>query len=298
MHTPTTRGASTIALLLAALPLTAAAQLGGPSWTNAREPFQIADNLYYVGTEDLSSYLFTSEAGHILIDAPLDENVPQIVASIRSLGFDPADIRIQLASHAHLDHVGGLAAMERVTGAQLLISEPDAPYVIQGKDFGLDGMTNGYPPASVTRTFRNMETIRLGDIALTAHLTPGHTPGCTSWSGTVRIQGEPYDFVSVCSLSVLGNYELGGDEPTYQGQARDYCTSVAHLESLDPDIFLGAHGSWFGIDDKQAKRKAGDAKAFVEREMYRDYLSQARASIERALSRAGFTGGCAALAGR
>jgi len=283
--------------LLGWLPLTAAAQLGGPDWTNPREPVQIADDLYYVGTEDLSSYLFTSDAGHILIDAPLDENVPQIVANIRSLGFDPSDIRIQLASHAHLDHVGGLAAMGRITGADLLISEPDAPYVSRGKDFGLDGMTDGYPAATVARTFRNLETIRLGDLALTAHLTPGHTPGCTSWTGTVRIEGEPYDFVSVCSLSVLGNYELGGDAPTYRGQARDYCTSVAHLESLEPDIFLGAHGSWFGIDEKQARRKAGDVKAFVERDLYGDYLRRARVSIERALSRAGFTGGCAALVG-
>jgi len=286
-----------IALVVAILPSRGAAQLGGPAWTNPREPFQIADDLYYVGTEDLSSYLFTSEAGHILIDAPLDENVPQIVASIRSLGFDPADVRIQLASHAHLDHVGGLAAMGRVTGAELLISEPDAPYVNAGRDFGLEGMTDGYPSAAVRRTFRDGETIRLGDIALTAHLTPGHTPGCTSWTGTVRIQGEPYDFVSVCSLSVLGNYELGGAEPTYAGQARDYCRSVAHLEGLDPDIFLGAHGSWFGIEEKQARRRAGESTAFVERRMYREYLAEARTSIERALSRAGFTGGCAALVG-
>jgi metallo-beta-lactamase class B len=293
MHTHTKKVLVILGLVLAGMPVPGSAQVGGASWTNPREPFQIADNLYYVGTEDLSSYLFTSDAGHVLIDAPLDENVPQILASIRSLGFDPADIRIQLASHAHLDHVGGLAAMGRATGADLLISEPDAPYVGEGRDFGLEGMTAGYPPATVTRVFGDGQTIRVGDIALTSHLTPGHTPGCTSWTGTVRIQGEPHDFVSVCSLSVLGNYQLGGDAPTYEGQARDYCTSVAHLESLDPDIFLGAHGSWFGIDEKQARREAGDSGAFVERDMYRDYLARARASIERALAGAGFTGGCA-----
>lgn len=286
---------SLVSLAAVAVPTAARAQLGGPEWTNPRQPVQIADNLYYVGTEDLSSYLFSSDQGHILIDAPLDENVPQIVANIRSLGFDPADIRIQLVSHAHLDHVGGLAAMGRVTGADLVISEADAPYVEEGRDFALDGMTDGYPAADVTRTIGHLQTVRLGDIVLTAHLTPGHTPGCTSWTGTVRIEGEPYELVSVCSLSVLGNYHLEPEDPTYPGQARDYCTSVAHLESLSPDIFLGAHASWFGLDEKAIRRASGDAKAFVEREMYRDYLARARASIERRLTAAGFTGGCAAL---
>jgi metallo-beta-lactamase class B len=282
--------------LLAVLPTAGLAQ-GSPDWTNPREPFQIADNLYYVGTQGLSSFLFTSDEGHILIDAPLDDNVPQIVASIRRLGFDPADIRIQLASHAHLDHVGGLAAMGRVTGADLVVSAADAAFVREGRDFGLAGITGGYPAAVVTRTVGHMETVRLGDIALTAHLTPGHTPGCTSWGGTVRIGGTPYELISVCSLSVLGNYQLGGDQPTYPGQARDYCTSLAHLESLDPDIFLGAHGGWFGIDDKQPRRRAGEATAFVERGMYRTYLAGARAGVERRLTEAGYTGGCAGLVG-
>ena len=284
-------------LLMAVLPSVAAAQ-GGSDWTNPREPFQIADDVYYVGTEGLAAFLFTSEQGHILIDAPLDENVPQILASIRRLGFDPADIEIQLASHAHLDHVGGLARMGEATGADLVLSAADAAYVREGRDFGLDGITAGYPAARVARTVGHLETVRLGDIALTAHLTPGHTPGCTSWGGTVEIGGRPYEFISVCSLSVLGNYELAGDEPTYRGQARDYCTSLAHLEGLDPDIFLGAHGGWFGIDEKQARRVAGDATAFVEGEMYREYLARAREGIERRLADSGYGGGCAALVGR
>ncbi|MDH3205503.1 MAG: subclass B3 metallo-beta-lactamase [Gemmatimonadota bacterium] len=281
-----------VVILLAALPGAAMAQ--GSDWTNPREPFQIADDLYYVGTEGLAAFLFTSDQGHLLIDVPLQENVPQVLASIRALGFDPADIRIQLASHAHFDHVGGLADMQQVTGADLVMSAADAAFVRQGRNFGLNG---GYPAADVARTVGHLETVRLGDIELTAHLTPGHTPGCTSWGGRVEIEGRPYDFVSICSLSVLGNYQLGGDDPTYAGQARDYCTSVAHLESLEPDIFLAAHGSWFGIDDKMARRSAGDARAFVERGMYRDYLERARASIEGRLEREGFAGGCAGLMG-
>ena len=258
------------------------------AWTAPRQPFQIADDLYYVGSRGLAAFLFTSDQGHVLIDAPLEENVPMVLDNIRSLGFDPADIRVQLASHAHFDHVGGLAAMGDATGADLVLSEADAAYVREGRDFGLRG---GYPAAEVTRTVGHLETVRLGPIVLTAHLTPGHTPGCTSWGGTVRVDGEPHDFISVCSLSVLGNYRLAGDAPTYRGQARDYCTSVAHLESLDPDIFLGPHAEWFGADEKAARHQAGDAGAFVEGEMYRGYLARARASIERRLAEEGL-GSC------
>lgn len=289
-----TRSPLVVLAVLAAAPASVTSQ-GSSDWTAPREPFQIADDLYYVGTEGLASFLFTSDEGHVLIDAPLDVNVPQILGNISQLGFDPVDIRVLLASHAHLDHVGGLAAMREATGADIVLSEADAAFVREGRDFGLEGVTDGYPAAPVTSTIEHLETVRVGDVELTAHLTPGHTPGCTSWAGTVEIEGEPYDFVSVCSLSVLSYYELGGDEPTYEGQARDYCTSVMHLESLDPDIFLGAHGSWFGIDTKQARRASGDPRAFVEHEMYRGYLTRARASIERALRDAGFADGCAGL---
>ncbi|MEX1258319.1 MAG: subclass B3 metallo-beta-lactamase [Gemmatimonadota bacterium] len=284
----------TVFALLAALPSGLLAQ--SPDWTEPRTPVRIADQLYYVGTAGLASYLFTSSEGHILIDAPLQANVPLILENIRSLGFDPADIRIQVASHAHFDHVGGLADMLEATGAELVLTEADATFVRSGRDFGLEGITAGYPPATVTRTIGHLETVRLGDLALTAHLTPGHTPGCTSWGGEVQIEGERYEFVSVCSLSVLPYYTLGGDEPTYEGQAKDYCTSLTHLESLDPDIFLGSHGSWFRLDEKIARRLAGDAMAFVEQGMYREYLSAARASIERALAEEGFAGGCSGLA--
>lgn len=264
-------------------------------WTSPREPFQIADNLYYVGSEGLAAFLFTSEEGHVLIDAPLEANVPQILASIRQLGFDPEDVRIQLASHAHFDHVGGLAAMGEVTGAELIVSEADAVYVRAGDDFGLN--RDGYAAANVARTVGHHETVGVGDVQLTAHLTPGHTPGCTSWGGTVEIEGDPYDFLSICSLSVLGNYRLGGEDPTHEGQARDYCTSVAYLESLDPDIFLGPHAEWFGADEKQARRAAGDMRAFVEQEMYRDYLARARANIEQRVAEAGL-GSCQQVLGR
>ena len=290
------RPASTVlaVALVACLAASVEPARGQSDWTEPLEPFQIGEGLYYVGTAGLAAYLFTSDAGHILIDAPLDENVDLIVANIRKLGIDPADVELQLASHAHFDHVGGLARMATITGAELVLSEADARYVREGRDFGLPGL-DGYPPARVDRTIAHLETVTLGPWRLTAHVTPGHTAGCTTWSGDVTIEARSYRFVSVCSLSVLGNYRLVGPEATYEGQGRDYCASLAHLRSLDPEVFLAPHGSFYGIEEKLAAKAAGDALAFVERARYAAYLNNAERAIERTLAEQGHTGGCAAL---
>jgi metallo-beta-lactamase class B len=282
-----------LASVALAAPAPAAAQ---SDWTEPMEPFQIGEGLHYVGTAGLAAYLFTSDEGHILIDVPLDENVERVVANIRALGFDPADVRIQLASHAHFDHVGGIARMQEITGAELVLSEADARFVAEGRDFGLPGL-DGYPPARAGRTLRHLETVTLGHWRLTAHVTPGHTAGCTSWSGDVVIAGRSYRFVSVCSLSVLGSYRIVGPDPTYEGQGRDYCRSLAHLRTLDPEVFIAPHGSFYGLEEKLAARRAGDALAFVERERYVAYLANAERAIERALAEQGHSGGCAALVG-
>jgi metallo-beta-lactamase class B len=232
--------------------------------------------------------------GHILIDVPLDENVERVAANIRSRVFDPAEIRIQLASHAHYDHVGGIARMQAITGAELVLSEADARSVGEGRDFGLPGLA-GYPPARADRTIGHLETVSLGPWQLTAHLTPGHTPGCTSWGGDLVVEGRSYRLVSVCSLSVLGSYRIVGPDATYRGQSLDFCTIIAHLRTLDPEAFIAPHGSFFGLHEKLEARQAGDALAFVEGERYARYLDNAQRSIERALAEQGHTGGCAAL---
>ncbi|HET9949458.1 MAG TPA: subclass B3 metallo-beta-lactamase [Longimicrobiales bacterium] len=279
--------AGLVAALAVAVPQT------GNGWMDPVEPFTIAEDLHYVGTVDLAAYLLTSDEGHILIDAPLEENVELVLANVRTLGFDPTDIRVQLASHAHFDHVGGLAAMLEATGAELALSSADAAYVEQGRDFGLS--TAGYRPARAARILDHLDTVTVGDLTLTAHLTPGHTPGCTTWSGEARIEGSTYTWVSVCSLSVLPGYRLTGPDATYPGQGRDYCASVAHLRSLEPDVFLASHGSFFGLEEKLAALRAGDARAFVERERYAEYLDRAEAAIERQLAAEGHQGGCEAL---
>jgi metallo-beta-lactamase class B len=288
-------------ILAAGLALTpAAAQPSAQpaAWTEAIEPFAIADGVYWVGSADLSSYLFTSTAGHILIDAPLEENVDLVLGNVEKLGFKPQDIKILLASHGHFDHTGGMATMLERTGAALLLSAEDAKLVGAGGrgDFFL-GDSAGYRPAKAARTLADGETVRVGDRALVAHFTPGHTRGCTSWSGTVKVAGKDVEFVSICSLSVLPGYVLAGDHPSYAGIARDYCSSVSRLRALTPDVFLASHGSFIGLAEKVAKLRAGDARAFVDPQGYRHYLDEAQAKIEKTLADQGLHGGCGRVLG-
>ena len=264
------------------------------SWSEPFEPFAIAEGLYSVGSAELTALLVTTAEGHVLIDVPLDRNVEMVWSNIEKLGFDPTDVEIQLTSHAHFDHVGGVAPILERTGARLVASAPDAELLAAGGrggffDLGEIGL---FPPARVTETVEHLGEVRLGGVALTAHLTPGHTRGCTSWSGTVAIDGEPLRWVSVCSLSVLPGYRLAGDQ-SYPGIARDFCTSVEHLESLEPDVFLAAHASFFEFERKAAALRAGDRRAFVDPDGYRAFLEGARGRIEEALAEQGFAGGCA-----
>lgn len=286
--------------------------------TDPFEPVQIAENLYYVGTAGLSAFLLTSAAGHILIDAPMQENVPLVLENIRSAGFDPRDVRVHLATHAHYGHVGGFFDMLQATGGDLVISEGDAPFVEAGADFGFDDeaavnfglyvdgypsalvtrtiarLMDGYPPAQVTRTIAHLEEVRVGDLALTAHVTPGHTPGCTSWSGSVRIGEERLQFVLFCGLTVLPWYRLAGDEPTYEGQASDFCRSLAYLRTLDPDIFLSNHAQGFRLKQNSKVLRAGNKRAFVDDKYYHRFLDREEIAIETALKDQGLES-CGAL---
>jgi metallo-beta-lactamase class B len=266
------------------------------NWTEAIAPFAIADGVYWVGSADLSAYLFTSGEGHILIDAPLEENVDLVLRNVEKVGFEPRDIKILIASHGHFDHTGGMATMLERTGAELLLSPEEAKLVGAGGkgDFFL-GDRAAYKPAKATRILSHLETVKVGDRALTAHFTPGHTKGCTSWSGTLKIAGKDASFVSICSLTVLPGYVLAGDRPSYPGIARDYCSSVSHLRTLEPDVFLASHGSFIGMTDKAAKLRAGDARAFVDPAGYEAYLNGAQEKIEKTLAEQGATGGCAAV---
>lgn len=254
-------------------------------WTESFDPVRVADNLFYVGSAGLSVFLLTSDEGHVLIDAPLAENVPMVLQNIRMLGFDPQDIRLHLITHAHFDHVAGLADLVAVTGGEVAVSEGDAPFVESGRDFGFE--STGYPPVGVSRILTHLEPITVGTIELVPHVTPGHTPGCTSWSGIVTLNGERQSYVLACSLSPLGVYRLGGEDPTYRGQAADFCGSVAHLETLAPDIFLANHGQFFGLAEKAVAGRDGDSWAFVNQGEHLGFLQDAAVRIDLQLQAQG-----------
>ena len=288
-------------VLMTALPASAEWEIP-ESWIAAREPVHIASqisgepaaNLYYVGTAGLASYLITSEKGHILIDATLGENVDQVLGNVVKLGFKVEDIKILLASHAHFDHVGGMAEVKRRTGAALWVSAIDAEQMARGGkgDFFL-GDTAPFEPVEADKILDDGDVVTLGGASLTARLTPGHTQGCTSWQLDVGKGETSETAVIICSLSVLDGYRLWKD-PHYEGLGRDFCNSVAALEAIDADYFLASHPSFFHLDDKVERQKQSE-KAFVDRPGYAKYLANARAKIEKTLADEGLEGGCSKL---
>jgi len=185
------RQAAIVALLGIAFAEGGAAQ-NDPSWTQPFPPFRIAQDLYYVGSRGLASYLITTSEGHILINSDLDANVPMIRESVEKLGFRFTDIRVLLISHAHWDHDAGSAAIKRLTGARYMVMEGDVPVVESGgrSDFQYGGDSAFlYAPARVDRVLRDGDDVKLGDAVLVARLTPGHTRGCTTWTLKVKEGG-------------------------------------------------------------------------------------------------------------
>ena len=243
------------------------------------EPFNIAGNLYYVGSTGVTSFLLTGPNGHVLIDGGYPETAPLIIGSIKKLGFDIKDVKVLLNSHAHFDHAGGLRELQDSSGAELWISEGDADLVARGgagdRGFGpLRFLGLGrFPAARVDHRFKTDTTIRVGPIAVTAHITAGHTPGCTSWSFPVRHGDRDLLAVDLCSLSLLPFMSFVEPE-SYPGIRADFEKSFTTLRSLPSDIFLGAHGSFFDLVRKRREsRGAKDpAEPFIDRAGYLEYI--------------------------
>ncbi len=259
--------------------------------TEVIEPFHIIDNVYYVGTTlHNSSYLFTSSEGHILMDTTWEEMVPGIVANIEKLGFDIEDIKFILSTHAHHDHVGGHAEMKEMTGATILATAPDAEVIETGgeADFRYgDPATLYWNPSQVDQIIEDGEQIRLGDIVLTAHLTPGHTKGCTTWTTSVEDNGQEYDLLLMCGLRMDPRGPLVGN-PKYLEMPQEFAYSFAIMKTLPVEVFLGAHGYWFNLGEKLQQLKAGaEVNPFIDPDMYyrvvdgweREYIE--RLKIER-----------------
>ncbi len=252
-----------------------------PQWNRPAEPFRIIGNIYYVGASDVSAWLITTPAGHILLDTGFDETVPMIEAGVSKLGFRLGDIRLLLATHAHYDHAGGLAAVRAKTGARLLANPRDRDQFARGGrgDFAF-GDRIPFPPVQADGELRDGQRIRLGGVVVTAHFTPGHTRGCTSYSTRVREGGRVYDVVFPCGLSAPG-YQLV-DNPRYPGIADDFELSFAKLRRLPCDVFLGGHSWDFGLEAKREAMRAGKgAEAFVDPAGYRAWLDRVEAAFRK-----------------
>ena len=275
-----------IALLASAAVLTpaAAAVLPAepqPEWNRPAEPFRIAGNLYYVGTSTLGAYLLTDPSGHVLIDGAMPQSADLIADNIRRLGFRVEDVKILLNNHAHLDHAGGLARLKSLSGARLFASAADRPALESGTVAYRDDYWF-FPPVAVDEVVTDGEIVRLGALSLTAHLTPGHTRGCTSWTTRVIERGRPLDVIFACSLTVAGQALVNA--PSYPQAAADFEASFARLRRLRADIFLGFHANQFDLESKKAGL-ASDPFAFVDPGELAAQVERAEAGFRQELER-------------
>ena len=258
-----------------------------PDWTEPFPPFRIAGNLYYVGSKGLANYLITTPQGHILINSDLETSVPLIRASVERLGFKFSDIRILLISHAHWDHDGGSAEVKRLTGATYMVMDGDVSVVESGgkTDFQYGNQPAMlYPPTKVDRVLHDGDEVKLGGVALVAHLTPGHTKGCTTWTMRVEEAGKIYDVVIIGSPNVNDGYKLVG-KSSYPEIASDYERTFRVLKSLPVDIFLGAHGDYFDLKTKYARLKEGTATPFIDPVGYKKYIADREAAFRAELAK-------------
>jgi Zn-dependent hydrolases, including glyoxylases len=256
-------------------------------WTEPFPPFKIAGNLYYVGSKGLANYLITTSQGHILINSDLEENVPLIRSSVEKLGFKFNDLKFLLISHAHWDHNAASDTIKKLTGAKYLVMDADVPVVESGgrTDFQYGNVASSlYTATKVDRVLHDGEAVSLGDAVLVAHLTPGHTKGCTTWTLKVKEAGKTYDVVIVGSPNVNPGYRLVNNT-AYPLIAADYEKMFRVLKSLHCDIFLGAHGSYFDLETKYTRLKEGGVAAFVDPEGYKKFVSDKEQAFQNELAK-------------
>lgn len=258
-----------------------------PDWTEPFPPFKIAGNLYYVGSKGLASYLVTTPQGNILINSSLVASVPLIRASVEKLGFRFGDTKILLISHAHWDHDAGSAEVKKLTGAQYMVMDADVPVVESGgkADFHYgNSPEDQYPATKVDRVLHDGDEVKLGGATLVAHKTPGHTKGCTTWTLRVADGGKTYDVVIVGSPNVNAGFKLVNNAQ-YPQIAQDYETMFRVLKSLPCDIFLGAHGDYFGMLAKYPGLASGGANPFVDPSGYKAYVAEREQAFRAELAK-------------
>jgi len=285
---------SCLFLLLFSSPRLSLAQVA-PSWTTPIVPFRIADNLYYVGSQGLASYLVVTPAGNILINANLATSPSQLRSSVEALGFHWNDIKILLNSQAHADHMAGAAEVIRETHAQNMVMDGDVSVVESGArtDF-LSPSPNipAYAPVRVDRVLHDGDTVALGGVTLTAHKTAGHTRGCTTWTMRAHLPGEPAE--TMRNIVIVGGtgfwsefhfVATPGHPVSYPGIVQDFQHTFSVLRALPCDVFLGAHGGYFDMLTKLKSYPQKGSRVFIDPDGYKQFVTDAQANFEKALSK-------------
>lgn len=256
------------------------------SWNAPFKPFRVIANVYYVGASGVSSFLITTPQGHILLDTGFEKTVPRIRESVERLGFKLADIKIILNSHAHFDHAGGHALMQKLTGAKIMISKADAALLASGgtndfAPFARDMI--GYTPARADRILKDADEVSLGGVTLTCHLTPGHTKGCTTWTMEATEGGKRYHVLFFGSTTILSGVPLVNN-PQYPSIAEDFARTYRKLKALPCDVFLAPHGSFFELSEKAERLERGEPNPFVNAAAFRDFIAKAEENFRKQLA--------------
>ncbi len=262
-------------IAVAAAPL-AFSQAAAPNgWNDPFPPHKIMDNMYYVGTKELATFLFVTPQGNILMNSNYEASVPVIKANVEQLGFKFSDIKILVAGHAHPDHVGGDNAVKELTNAQVVVGTKDAEE------------TKKYTPAGkvhpIDRLINDGDTVSLGGTTLTAHEMPGHTPGCLAWSTTLKENGKSYYTFVECSL----NGRFVGQLTQYPGILDDFRATYKKARTFPVEVWVSSHASFYNLPAKYEKLKAmkpGDPNPFIDPQGYKDHVDEYEKSFEAALA--------------
>jgi metallo-beta-lactamase class B len=246
------------------------------AWNQPVKPFRVIGDIYYVGAANVSSFFIKTPQGAILLDGGLPETAPLIEKNVSDLGFSVKDVKFLLNSHAHYDHCGGLAELKKKSGASLIASQPDKPVLVSGKDeFGV------FPALQVDRIIADHQTVQLGGVTLTAHITPGHTKGCTTWTMPVSDGGKTYQVVFYCSTSVVNKLV---NNTAYPNIVADYERSFAELRKIPCDVFLAPHAGFFRLEEKRKQLEAGNRDAFVDPGEMRKFVDDSEQAFREQLA--------------
>ena len=247
-------------------------------------PFHIIGNIYYVGSAGLSCYIIKTKKGEILLDTGYPDMASQIEGNIKTLGFKLSDVKILINSHAHIDHGGGMATLKQDTGGKVVAMAGDAPYFESGgHNDVLFGDRNLFPPVHVDRVIHDGDTVKLGEVTLTAHLTPGHTPGNTTWTMVTKDGGKSYNVVFFGIVTPFPNSLVA--TPAYPNIAADWAKTMKVLPTLKCDVFLGSNASFYNMTQKHdALVKSAAPNPFVDPDGCKAFVDRAEASYQKILT--------------